>query len=99
MNGSLKKFDPSWVVELAEQQIPERAEVIEALKNCISGYWEGDAYFRFTEAQDPNMPGSKWQFKENIILKSATEGTLVLDWLETGEVGGIEFLSRIKGGK
>jgi hypothetical protein len=46
-------------------------------------------------SEKPNQKGSEWQFDENIILEHETEGTIVLDVLKDGRIGGIEFVSQI----
>ena len=46
-------------------------------------------------SENPNQPGSDWQFDDNIILDDEKEGDLVLDILKGYRVGGVEFLSKL----
>ena len=88
-------YDPSWLVKLAEQQLPEKPELAEALRACTRYSPESDAYYYFVSGRKPNQEGSAWQFKENISLRDPEEGELILDVLKDGRVGGVEFLSRL----
>jgi uncharacterized protein YuzE len=49
------------------------------------------SYSSFIPSEKGNFLGSEWQFDENIILEDDVEGTIVLDVLLNGKVGGIEF--------
>ena len=57
--------------------------------------WIRKPYIRFVTGERPNLPGSEWQFEENVVLEHDTEGTIVLDILKDGRIGGIEFVSQI----
>lgn len=86
------RYDINWLVELLEEQYPEKNEIIENLKDCKEGSWQSKAYIYFISPDNPNQPDSKWQFKESIVLEHKTEGTIVLDVLKENKIGGIEFL-------
>jgi hypothetical protein len=88
-------YNPTWLVDLARSQLPDQPWLAEALANCKACHWESPAYVHFVDPDRPNIPGSAWQFRENILLEHPTEGTLVLDVLQGGRIGGIEFLSRL----
>ena len=88
-------YKPGWLVELARTSHPEETRLPDALARCTSCRWRSRAYVRFVDASNPNRPGSEWQFEENIILEHPREGTLVLDILRGGRVGGVEFLARL----
>lgn len=92
-----KPYDPTWLVQLAEEQAPERPWLSIALSKCTKGRWDSPAYVRFVEARNANQPESEWQFEENIILEHPEHGDLVLDILKEHRVGGMEFLSRVLG--
>ena len=87
--------DDRWLVKLAIEQYPERTDVIKALESCSIDPDTRQAYICFVDASLPNKPGSKWQFKENIILEHPAQGTIVLDVLKSGEIGGVEIIQNI----
>ena len=85
-------YDAEWLIKIAEEQIPEEIEIINSLKSIKKGSWESRAYIYFVDPSNPNEPGSKWQFNENICLKDKKKGEVILDILEGNVVGGVEFL-------
>lgn len=85
-----KPYDPAWLVELARAQHPDRPALAEALARCTRAVEESRAYLRFVQADAP-----AWRFRENVRLHHPREGTLVLDVLEGGRIGGVEFLKRL----
>jgi uncharacterized protein YuzE len=89
-------FKPQWIIELVRQQEPSRLDVIEALSKCTNGRWESKAYVYFVDATNANQPGAEWQFDENIVIEHDTEGTIVIDFLKSGKIGGIEFVKYIQ---
>ncbi len=90
------RYDPTWLVQLAREQVPEHPWLPSALAQCTRSRWQGDAYLSFVDAQRPNESESEWQFLENIVLRHPVQGDLVLDILTEQRVGGVEFLSRIR---
>lgn len=88
-------FNPQWVIDLVKEQKPDRLDVIDALEKGIKGKWESRAYINFVSTKNANQEGSEWQFKENIVLEHDTEGTIVIDLLKNGKIGGIEFVKYI----
>ncbi|MEP1490312.1 MAG: hypothetical protein ABJK28_17970 [Algibacter sp.] len=89
------KFKIEWIIDLVNEQEPERTDLIEQLENSKIKEWYKQAYIRFVSGFRPNQPNSEWQFEENIELEHPTEGTIVLDILKDGRIGGIEFLNYI----
>ena len=87
-----KPYDPSWLVVIAKRERAKEIWLIEALARCIRAWVECKSYIYFVDATNPNQPGSEWQFKKNILLDN---GRLVLDVLEGGRIGGVEFLDRL----
>ena len=69
--------------------------MIEQLNKSEKKEWIRQPYIRFVSAIRPNLLGSEWQFAENIVLEHETEGTIILDILEDGRIGGIEFVAQI----
>ncbi|SFZ89602.1 hypothetical protein SAMN05428642_101442 [Flaviramulus basaltis] len=88
-------FKIEWLIELIKEQEPDRLDLINHLKKSEIKEWYKRAYVGLVNAIKPNQPGSEWQFEENIELHHPTEGTIILDILKGGRVGGIEFLKYI----
>jgi uncharacterized protein YuzE len=88
-------FDIRWLIELLHEQEPNRLDLIEQLEESDMKKWIRQPYIYFVSAERPNQPGSPWQFKESIVLEHKTEGTIVLDILKDGKIGGIEFVNQI----
>jgi len=85
------QFNKDYIIKLVEVQIPERQDLIIALRNCKDGFWSDNAYYRFVDSLDANQPGSEWQFDESFVLEQHDKGDIVIDFLKNGKVGGIEF--------
>ncbi len=62
MKGKWETYNPQWLVNLANEQIPDKPEIILALSNCIKAKHESKAYIYFVCGDDPNQHNSKWQF-------------------------------------
>lgn len=88
-------FNPQWIIDMVKEQEPDRLDVIDALEKCVKGKWESRAYIHFVSPKNANQEGSDWQFDENIVLEHDTEGTVVIDLLKSGKIGGIEFVKYI----
>jgi hypothetical protein len=83
------------IIELVQQQEPNRQDIIIALSNSFGGHWESKAYYRFVDSKNANEKGAEWQFDENVVIESETLGTLVIDYLKDKRIGGIELLKNI----
>lgn len=88
-------FKIEWIIELISEQKPERTDLIQQLNRIGKRTWERQAYIYFVSGFEPNQDGSEWQFEESIVLHHESGGTIVLDVLKDGRIGGIEFLSQI----
>ena len=88
-------FNIEWIIDLIKEQKPERLDLIKQLKESDKRKWIRQPYVRFVSAERPNQPGSEWQFEENIVLEHEAEGTIVLDILKDGRIGGIEFVNQL----
>lgn len=88
-------FKIEWIINLIKEQEPERIDLIEQLQKSERKEWIRQPFIRFASGERPNLPGSEWQFEENVVLEHDTEGTIVLDILKDGRIGGIEFVSQI----
>ncbi|KXX71065.1 hypothetical protein [Flammeovirga sp. SJP92] len=88
-----QEFYIEQIIALVREQEPERLDVIEKLEKSEKKKWIRQPYIYFVEAENPNQEDSEWQFDENIVLECETEGTIVLDILKDGRIGGIEFVS------
>jgi hypothetical protein len=89
-------YDPGWLVNLAKEQLPEESWLPDAIAKCTQCLRESEAYIYFVDAENPNKPGSDWQYSTCLELTSPTEGWLVLDILKERRVGGIEFVDKIQ---
>lgn len=90
------EFHIEQIIELIKEQEPERLDLIEQLEISEKKKWIRQPYIHFVSAERPNQLGSEWQFEENIVLEHETEGTIVLDVLKDGRIGGVEFVSQIR---
>jgi hypothetical protein len=88
-------FHPTMLIETVKAQAPEFPWLPEALNNCGQGERESRAYVGYIPQQQPNRPGSPWQFQTNIILTHPTLSRVILDILTGDRLGGIEFVDRI----
>ena len=90
------EFHIEQIIPLIKEQEPDRLDLIEELKKSDRKKWVRQPYVQFVSAEKPNQPGSEWQFEETIVLEHKTEGTIILDILKGGRIGGIEFVSQIR---
>ncbi|GAA0875786.1 hypothetical protein GCM10009118_21950 [Wandonia haliotis] len=90
------EFHIEQIIELIKEQEPDRLDLIAELEKSERKKWIRQPYIYFVSGEGPNQPGSEWQFDESIVLEHETEGTIVLDILKDGRIGGIEFLSQIR---
>lgn len=79
-----KEYDPSWLVSLAEQQLPTEPWLQDALRACVKAAHDGTIVY-FVD----RMEG---KFKQNITLFSSERGDVVLDLLQDGRIGALEIL-------
>jgi hypothetical protein len=96
MNEKWETYNPQWLVDLANEQIPDKPEIILALSNCVKAKRESKAYIYFLSGENPNQLNSEWQFEENIMLEDKKIGTIILDVLKGNKIGGIELLKYLK---
>jgi hypothetical protein len=88
-------YDPAWLVALARETMPDAPWLAAALAQCTRASQERRAYLYFVDPARANEPGAAWQFAENVVLHHPREGSLVLDVLKDGRIGGVEFLNRL----
>jgi len=92
-----RAFDPEWIAHCIEEQHPDRPEVAEAMRRCTMALDERPGYTRFVDSRRANKPGAAWQFGYNLELVGTPRGWLILDVLEDGRVGGVEFVDEVPG--
>ncbi len=85
---SFSKYDPSWLVELAQKQFPELDWLPLALEACTEAERTEDGYGEVVIFID-RMEG---KFKENIILIEPKVGRIALDILIDGRVAGYSVI-------
>jgi hypothetical protein len=90
-----KPYDPAWLVEWLRENEPELGWLADALARCTRAMDGGPAYLCFVDPADANQPGAAWQMDRSVTVDHPVEGTLVVDVLTGGRVGGIEFLARL----
>lgn len=91
-----KPYDPQWLVELAREQHQEKKWLAEAFSKCTSAQIGGRAYVYFVDYSNPNMPGSDWQFDQNLTLDHPDHGEIIVDVLKENKIGGIELLKELQ---
>jgi hypothetical protein len=85
------------IIELVRlQNFTNQDNLIIALTNCKAGNWKNKAYFQFVSSKNANQVGSEWQFETSIRLEHSTKGTIIIDFLKCGKIGGIEFLNLLE---
>jgi len=94
MSGSWAAYDPTWLVQLAREQLPE---LVDALSRCTRASVDCVAYLRFVPGERANRPGSEWQSDRAEVLEHPEHGCLILDVLQDGRIGGVEFYDRLSG--
>lgn len=77
------------------EQEPDRTDLIEHLEKSPRRKWIRQPYISLVSAEEPNKPGSEWQIADSLVLEHEKEGTIVLNILKDGRIGGIEFVSQI----
>ena len=90
-----KPYDPTWLVELAKEQLPDEAWLPAALAKCTMARQESEAYIHFVHNSDSEEPVSELEAQTDLTLKHPTEGELLLDVLEGQRIGGVEFLAKL----
>lgn len=90
-----KDYDPSWLIDLALEQHPDKPWLPKSLLECTRASRKNDYYIYFISSHRANQKGSEWQFKEYITLVDPIQGELILDVLEGDRIGGIEFYSAL----
>ncbi|WP_386070438.1 hypothetical protein ACFJIW_07535 [Tahibacter sp. UC22_41] len=86
-------YDPGWLVEAAAREYPDQPRLAAALARCTRARRESAAYVHFVSARRANQPGAEWQFDSSLALEGTVHGTVILDILRDGRIGGAEFLS------
>ncbi|OHX66659.1 hypothetical protein [Flammeovirga pacifica] len=89
------EFHKDILVKLLKEQEPQRLDLVFHLEKLTTRKWELQPYIQIVSDDKANEPGSEWQFDENIVLEDNEQGTIVLDILKDGRIGGIEFLDLI----
>ena len=90
-----RKIDIEEIIDFITFNLLKESHLRTNLNTIKFGKWESKAYYKFVDSTDANKSGSKWQFKENIILEHPKYKTIVLDILQDDQLGGIEFIKFI----
>jgi hypothetical protein len=84
-----RPFDPSELVALARETLPDQTWVADALSRCTRARVATRYNVYFVNADRPNQPGSEWQFRENVVLESPVDGDIIIDVLQDGRIGSL----------
>ncbi|MCX8532263.1 hypothetical protein [Chryseobacterium luquanense] len=90
-----KNIDIKEIIDFIKINLPKESQLNINLNIIEIGEWKNKAYYKFVDSTNANKQGSKWQFKDNIILEHPKYGTLILDILKDDQLGGIEFFKFI----
>ena len=90
-----RKIDIQEIIDFITFNLLKESHLRTNLNTIKFGKWESKAYYKFVDSTDADKLGSKWQFKENIILEHPKYKTIVLDILLDDQLGGIEFIKFI----
>lgn len=91
--------DFSDLVPLARTQWTEYPLIADSFARCTTQWPESELYTYFIDPTTIHKPGSAWQFAGNFFLSCPVRGTLVVDVMKDGSIGGIEYLDRVMGHK
>jgi hypothetical protein len=94
--AELQAYDPTWLVQLVRHQLPSESQLACAIEASTHALSVGPAYVLFVDSSNPNVPGSAWQFARNVVLEHSPHGMVVIDVLQDGRVGGIEFPDQVR---
>ena len=89
-------FDSSWLIALAKQQMPNEEWLVEALGQCTQVAEDSSGTYAYFFPREQAKGNSEWDFSKNISLRDPEFGELVLDVLNNGKIGGIEFLDKVR---
>jgi hypothetical protein len=90
-------YNPDWLVALAKEQHSDKPWLADALGRSQAVVKRTKFIIHFVDPTDANKPGAEWQFDTSLWLKDPLEGNLVVDVLEGGRVGAVEFYDRLFG--
>lgn len=85
-------FDPLDLVKITRQQHPHKPEWAEAFARCTRQWPESELYTHFMSWAEQQR---SWAFACGFVLEHVTHGTLIIDVLKDGRIGGVEYLTRV----
>jgi uncharacterized protein YuzE len=86
-------FKKEWLIELLKEQASTVS--LDQLKKMKTERWFKKRYIRFVNSVNANQKDAKWQFAKNIILEHKIEGTIIVDILKDGRIGGFELYNEL----
>ena len=89
-------YDLAWLRNEVLSRSPDDAGLLAAVEAAGEPLTVGAAYVLFVSAANPNQPGSDWQFARNVVFDDTDRGMVVLDLLQDGRLGGIEFPDQVR---
>ena len=91
-----KNINIKEIIDFIKSSLTNEVNLINNLETIESGKWESKAYYRFVDSINASQSGSKWKFKDTIILEHPKHKTIILDIIEDDHLGGIEFYEYLK---
>lgn len=88
-------FDPSWLIEAIRKHDPEDTALHAAAQRCTSYLGGSDLFVYFVSLENANVPGAEWQIERQKVIQDSRYGEIVIDILEDGRIGGVEFLANV----
>ena len=86
-------FNGKDLAAVALAQRPDRPELAVAFARCTRQWQESEKY---TYLVDPFKP-ELWRYAGGVTLECPVLGSLIVDMLKDGSIGGIEFLDKVFG--
>jgi hypothetical protein len=87
-------FHPAEFARLTREQWPHRPALCEAWLRCTRHWPESTLYTHFVA---PAEHALRWKFASGFQLQHPALGTLIVDVLRDGSIGGMEYLDRVLG--
>lgn len=87
-------FKKEWLIELLKEQAPTIS--LDQLKEMKTERWLKKPYIQFINSDNANQKVAEWQIKQNLVLEHKAEGTIILDILKDGSIGGFELYNQLK---
>ena len=82
-------YDPSWLIDLVERELPDERWLLEALAQCTATRELGEGYVQF------KCPGGRHGTRTQLAFESPTVGWIVLDVFGGNRIGSLEVVGEV----